>query len=502
MARENVNTATAHVDVTRATPRDRRWLALAVLAVAQFMVFLDETVVNVALPSIEDDLGFAQANLAWVVNAYMLMFGGLLLLGGRVGDLFGRRRMFLAGTGLFGAASLLAGLAQSQSVLVGARGLQGIGAALATPAALALVAALFPVGAERVKALGIWGALSGLGFAVGILLGGAITDLASWQWVFLINVPVALAALALVPRLVGESRAMNRQGFDLPGALAVTGGMTTLVYALLTAPDNGWRSLTASALFAAALVLLGAFALIESRSAAPLIPPGILRRRVTLVPNALQLLLGASAISTLFLLTLYIQQVLGYTPLEAGLAYIPLAAGVAGATALANHLVLRVGPRPLAGSGLATTAVGLIVLGRAPVAGDYVADVLPALVLIGLGAGLSFVSITTAALARVDEQAAGLASGLLSTSVMLGGALGLAVLASVASERSNDLVGSGSTPLAAQVGGLQLAFQLAAAVSLTASLVAVFGLERGRADILAADSRSGRGRPRQEGRPG
>jgi EmrB/QacA subfamily drug resistance transporter len=481
-----VKTATPHASVAPVAQRDRRWLGLAVLAVAQFMVFLDETVVNVALPSIENDLGFSQAALAWVVNAYMLMFGGLLLLGGRVGDLFGRRRMFLAGTALFGLASLLAGLAQSQGMLVGARGLQGIGAALATPAALALVTALFPAGDERVKALAIWGALSGLGFAAGILLGGAITDLASWPWVFLINVPVALAAIALVPRLVAESRVKDRQGFDLPGALAVTAGMTTLVYALLTASDNGWLSLETDTLFAAAVVLLVAFALIESRSAAPLIQAGILRRRATLVPNVLQLLLGASAISTLFLLTLYVQQVLGYTPLEAGLAYVPLATGVAGATVLANHLVLRVGPRPLAGAGLATTAAGLVVLGHAPVAGDYFTDVLPALVLIGLGAGLSFVSITTAALARVDQDTAGLASGLLSTSVMLGGALGLAVLASAASARSTDLLGSGSTPLAAQVGGLQLAFLLAAAVSLTASLVATFALERGKAGAVAA----------------
>jgi EmrB/QacA subfamily drug resistance transporter len=464
----------------------RRWLALAVLAMAQFMVFLDETVVNVALPSIKGDLGFSQAALAWVVNAYMLTFGGLLLLGGRVADLFGRRRMFLAGTALFGTASLLAGLAPSEGMLVGARALQGVGAALATPAALALLTALFRAGAERVKALGIWGALSGLGFAVGILLGGAITDLASWRWVFLINVPVALATLALVPRLVAESRVAGRRSFDLAGAVTVTAGMTMLVHALLKTSDYGWRSPATYALVAAAIGLLGAFAIIESRSAAPLIPAGVLHRRMTLVPNVLQLLLGASAISTLFLLTLYVQQVLGYTPLEAGLAYLPLAAGVAAATALANHLVPRLGPRLLAGAGLATTAAGLVVLGHAPVAGNYYADVLPGLILVGLGAGLSFVSITTAALARVEEAAAGLASGLLSTAVMLGGALGLAVLAGVASARGNDLLDSGSTPLAALVGGLQLAFLLAAAVSLAASLVAVFALQRSNADAVAA----------------
>jgi len=468
----------------------RRWLALAVLAVAQFMVFLDETVVNVALPSIRGELGFSQAALAWVVNAYMLLFGGLLLLGGRVADLFGRRGMFLAGTALFGLASLLAGLAPSQGILLGARALQGVGAALATPAALALVTALFPAGAARVKALGVWGALSGLGFAVGILLGGAITDLGSWRWVFLINVPVAVATLAVVPRLVAESRVAGRCSFDLAGAVTVTAGVTTVVYTLLKTSAYGWRSPETLALFAAAAALLGGFALIESRAAAPLIPAGVLHRRATLVPNVLQLLLGASAISTLFLLTLYVQQVLGYTPLQAGLAYLPLAAGVAAATALANHLMPRLGPRLLAVAGLATTASGLVVLGHAPVAAGYVADVLPALVLVGLGAGLSFVSITTAALARVDEAAAGLASALLSTSVMLGGALGLAVLAGVASTRSSDLLGSGSTPLAAQVGGLQLAFLLAAAVSLAGSLVAVSALQRGKVDADAAAATS------------
>jgi EmrB/QacA subfamily drug resistance transporter len=465
----------------------RRWLALAVLAVAQFMVFLDETVVNVALPSIKADLGFTQATLAWVVSAYIVVFGGLVLLGGRVADLFGRRRMFLVGTALFGAASLLDGLAGSQEMLLGARVLQGVGAALATPAALALVTELFPVRAERVKALGIWGALSGLGFAVGILLGGAITEVASWRWVFLINVPVALASLVVVPRLVADSRIADRRGFDLGGAVTVTAGMTTLVYALVKAPDYGWGSLATLALFAIAIGLLAAFAAIERRTDAPLLPAGFLHRRVVLVPNLLQLLLGVSAISTLFLLTLYTQQVLGYTPLQAGLAYVPLAAGVASATAVANRLLGRVGSRPLAIAGLAIAAVGMARLGHAPVAADYWADVLPAMLIVGAGAGLSFVSITTAALEGVDDASAGLASGLLSTSVQIGGALGVAILVGVVvTQRSSDLLGSGSTALAAQVGGLQLAFLLAAAVSLGGAVVAAFALKRGKAHALAA----------------
>jgi EmrB/QacA subfamily drug resistance transporter len=457
--------------------RDRRWLALAALAVAQFMVFLDETVVNVALPSIKADLGFSEATLAWVVSVYIVVFGGLVLLGGRAADLFGRRRVFVVGTGLFGAASLLDGLAGSQSMLLGARALQGVGAALATPAALALVTALFPAGAERVKALGLWSALSGLGFAIGILLGGVITELASWRWVFLINVPVAIAALTVVPRLVEESRTpVTRRGFDLAGAVAVTVGMTTLVYAAVEAPDYGWRSLETHALVGGAMVLLGAFAIIERRSSAPLIPPGFMGRREALVPNLVQLMLGVSALSTLFLLSLYVQQVLGYTPLEAGVAYLPLAVGVAAATGLANKIVPRVGPRLLALGGLAIAAVGIARMGQAPVDGTYYIDVLPAMIVIGLGAGFSFVSITTAALASVDEEEAGLASGVLSASVQLGGAFGVAALVALATERSTDLLVSGSGPLAAQVGGLQLAFLVAAGVALAASVVAALAL--------------------------
>ena len=468
------------------SPR-QRWLALAALAVAQFMVFLDETVVNVALPSIKSDLGFTQATLAWVVSAYIVVFGGLVLLGGRAADLFGRRRMFLIGTALFGTASLLDGLARSSGMLLGARALQGVGAALATPAALALVTALFPVRAERLKALSIWGALSGLGFTTGILLGGAITQAASWRWVFLINVPVALASLVVVPRLVADSRIAGRRGFDLGGAVTVTAAMTTLTYTLVKAPDYGWGSPATLTLFAIAIGLLAAFTAIERRSAAPLIPARFLHRRAALVPNVLQLLLGVSAITTLFLLTLYTQQVLGYTPLQAGAAYLPLAAGVAAATAVAQRLVGRTGPRPLAVAGLAIAAVGMARMGHAQAGADYWTGVLPAVIVLGLGAGLSFVSITTAALERVDETAAGLASGLLSASVQIGGALGVAVLAGVVTaQRSSDLLAAGSAPLVAQVGGLQLAFQHAAGVSLVAALVAMFALKRGKAGPPAA----------------
>jgi EmrB/QacA subfamily drug resistance transporter len=465
-------TASATVAVPTAATR-RRWVALIVLAAAQFMVFLDETVVNVALPSIKTDLGFTQAGLAWVVNAYMLAFGGLLLLGGRIADLYGRRRVFLAGTALFGIASLLDGLATSPQLLVAARGLQGVGAALATPAALALITSLFPAGAERVRALSIWGALSGLGFAVGILLGGIVTDLASWRWVFLINVPIAVVSLVIVPRFVTDSRAPSRPRFDVPGAISLTAGMSTLVYSFLNAASAGWGAAQTLILLTIALTLLAAFGVIESRAAAPLIPPGLMRNRRTLVPNAVQFLLGGALISSFFLLTLYLQQVLRYTPLQAGIGYIPLAAGVATATALANRWVRTQGPPRLAAAGLTLAAAGLLILAHAPVQGSYLLNVLPALALLGIGAGFAFVSITTAAMATVDESVAGIASALLSTAVMLGGSLGLAVLAATATARRDSLLATGATQLAAQVGGLNLAFAVGAVGAITAAGIAL-----------------------------
>jgi EmrB/QacA subfamily drug resistance transporter len=473
---------TAPAVTTPAIPTDpaarRRWLALAVLAIAQFMIFLDETVVNVALPSIKTSLGFSEPSLAWVINAYVLLFGGLILLGGRAADLFGRRRMFLIGTAIFGAASLLDGLATSQGLLIGARALQGVGAALATPAALSLVTGLFPAGAQRTRALTLWGALSGLGFAAGVLLGGVITQAASWRWVFFINIPIALVGLLVVPRLVAESRNPGRPGFDAAGAITITAAMTALVYTLLEGARFGWTSATTLGMFAAAAVLLAAFAIIESRTAQPLIPRGFLHRRAILAPTTLQWLMTGAAFSSFFMLTLYLQQVLGYTPLRAGLGYIPLAAAVVAASALASKLVPRFGPRPFAVIGLATLGAGLVILGHIPAGGTYLASILPGLVLIGFGAGFSFVSITTAALAQVQETASGLASGLLSSAAQLGGAVGLAVIVTLATTRTATLLRTGATAVAAQAGGLRLGFLFAAAVALTASLIAAAALPR------------------------
>jgi EmrB/QacA subfamily drug resistance transporter len=458
----------------------RRWLVLGMLAAAQFMVFLDESIVNVALPSIRDDLGYSQAGLAWVVNAYVLAFGGLVLLGGRAADLLGRRRVFLAGIALFGASSVMGGVAPSTGVLDAARAAQGMGAAMATPAALALVAQLFSEREERTKALGIWGALSGLGFAIGILLGGLLTQATSWRLVFLINVPVAAATIVSVPRLVADSRLGGRSAFDARGALTVTAALFALVFALLNVNDYGWDSPAIHAGLGLAAVLLAGFVVTELRSAAPLVPPAFLRRRANLVPNALQFLLGASLPAAFFLLTLYLQQVLGYSPVRAGLAYLPLAAGVAAATGVANTLVGRAGPRPLAATGLGTAAAGLAVLGQAGTTSAYATAVMPGLVLVGFGAGLSFVAITTAALARVDESEAGLVSGLLSTSVQIGLSLGLAMLVAVSTGRTSDLAASGAPPVAAEVGGIQLGFLIAAATAFAASVIALVALRGDR----------------------
>jgi EmrB/QacA subfamily drug resistance transporter len=472
----------AQLDAAAMNPigTQRRWLALGALAAAQFMVLLDESIVNVALPSIRADLGYSQAGLAWVVNAYILAFGGLVLLGGRAADLFGRRRVFLAGIALFGASSLVDGLAPSSGVLDAARAAQGVGAAMATPAALALVTQLFSEREERTKALGIWGALSGLGFAIGILLGGLLTQAASWRLVFLINIPVAAATIAVVPRLVPDSGRPAGRAFDARGALTVTGALFALVFALLNLNDYGWDSPAIHAGLALAAVLLAGFAALERRSSAPLVPPAFLRRRSNLVPNALQFMLGASLPAAFFLLTLYLQQVLGYSPVRAGLAYLPLAASVAAATGVANAFVRRAGPRPLAATGLGTAAAGLAVLGHAGATSAYATAVMPGLVLVGFGAGLAFVAITTAALTRVDEAAAGLASGLLSTSVQIGLSLGLAVLVAVSAGRTTDLAAAGATPVAAELGGIQLGFLVAAATAFAASVTALVALRSDR----------------------
>jgi EmrB/QacA subfamily drug resistance transporter len=466
--RRRLDRLMAHGPVAVATPMapgvvssPRPALALAWLAVAQFMVFLDETVVNVALPSIQVSLDFSQTGLAWVVDAYILVFGGFLLVGGRLADVFGRRRIFVVGLVVFGAASLADGLAQSEALLVVARGFQGLGAALATPAALALVSGLFPSGRRRARAFSIWGALSGIGFVAGVLLGGVITDLASWRWVFLINVPVALTAVVVIPYLIGESRPAHRTPLELPAAAAVTSSVLALVYALLGAERTGFLSVRTLGWLVISGLAFGLFVVAERRSEAPLIPAAFRRATTTIIANAQQAILGASLISSFFLLTLYIQQALDYSALQTGLAYIPLALGVLAGSGLASHLLPEVAAARVASVGLAVSAIGLVWLAQLDDTSTYGRSLLPGLVLIAVGTGLSFVALATAALEGVDDEQAGVASGLLNSSAQIGGAVGVAAMTAVAAATTADGIAAGASPLTALVDGYSRAFLLA-----------------------------------------
>jgi len=431
-------------------PDPRRWKALALLCGAFFMVILDAAIVVVALPSIEADLGFAPEDLQWVLSAYALAFGGLLLLGGRAADLLGRRRVFMAGLALFTFASLLCGLAWSPGSLIGARALQGVGAAIMTPTALSIVMTTFEEGVERNKALGIWGSLGGVGGTAGWLIGGPLTDL-RWELIFLINVPVGIVALALAPRLLRESRGtLARRGFDPAGALSVTAALALLVYAVVEAPDAGWGSTQTVALFAGSALLIAAFALIETRVPAPLLPLRILRSRTLVAANALMLAFSAISFGMPFALTLYAQQVLGFSAIEFGLSSIVFPLGVTVGAILGQGLVSRVGFRPVAGAGLTLLALGTLYLTRVSPDGSYFGDIFLGLLISGPGVGLTFVTCSIAALAGVQEREAGLASGLSNTMFQIGGALGTAIVSTVVFSRVED-----GRPL---VDGLQAGF--------------------------------------------
>jgi len=410
-----------------------RWSALALIVTAQFMVILDIAIVNVALPSIQLDLGFSRESLQWVVSAYTIVFGGTLLLGGRLADLLGRRRLFLVGLALFSVSSLLCGLAWAGSSLIVFRAVQGLGGALLVPAALSLLMTTFTEGRDRDLALGIYGAAAGSGAAVGVLLGGLLTSYLSWPWIFFINVPVGVAAIALTPLLLRESRAtLPHRHFDVAGAASVTAGLMLLVYALTRAPGEGWGSTTTLALLAAALTLLLAFVAIEVRSTAPLLPLRIFRLRTLSAANATLALVGAVTFSEFFLLTLYMQDILNYSPVQSGVAFAGFAFAAAVAANVAQALVGRVGVRPTLTTGLLVSALSVALLVRLPVEGRYFWDLFPALLLGGLGLGLSFVSATIAGLSGVGHAAAGIASGLVTTSRQIGGAIGLAAVSAVA----------------------------------------------------------------------
>ena len=448
-----------------------RWLILVIACLAQFMVVLDATVVNVALPSIQKGLHFSSSSLPWVVNAYTLIFGGFLLLGGRAGDLLGRKRMFLVGTAVFAGASLLNGLAQSSEMLIVGRGLQGLGGALLSPAALSIITTTFTDRSERTKALGVWSAIAAGGGAVGLILGGALTQLASWEWIFIVNVPVGLATVLLALRYVPESRAdLKHRTFDLAGAVTVTGGLIVLVYAIVKAQSFGWGSARTIGLIAAALALLAAFVAIEGRSVAPLIRLSIFRVKTLTVADVVLLLVASGLFGMFFFASLYVQEILGYSPLKAGLAFLPVTGGIIVGAGIAQPLVKRAGVRNVALIGIVLATIGLAVLSQVPVHGTYAANLLPGLLPMSIGMGLVFVPITLMATGGVDANDAGLASGLFNTAQQVGGSLGLAILATLAASKTSNVLGalhgSASTAAtnAAKVSGYHVAFVAAAAM--------------------------------------
>jgi EmrB/QacA subfamily drug resistance transporter len=463
---------------------DRRWIALILLCFAQFIVVLDASIVNVALPSIGEDLNFAQGNLAWVVNAYVLTFGGFLLLGGRLADLLGRRRVFIFGLLVVAAASLAAGFASNEAQLIAARAAQGLGAAIISPAALSIVTNTFSDGADRNKALGAWGAVAGAGGAAGVLLGGILTDGPGWEWVLWINVPVALAVAALAPRLILESRSESTtRHFDTAGAVSVTAGLSLLVYTIVDATDAGWGSTQTLGLLALSAALFAAFIAIELRSKAPLVPFRIFRLRTLTGANAVGLLLGGSLFAMFFFITLYMQQVLGYSPIEAGLSYLPLAVMIVVASGVASQLVTRIGFKPVLAIGMAFIAAALLWFSQVSVGGGFVSDILGPSLLAATGLGFGFVTTTIAAVSGVREQESGLASGLINTSQQIGGALGLAVLATIANSRTDDLVGSSGGAPSGLTNALNEGFQsafLAGAGIAALGLVLTLVLIRGR----------------------
>jgi len=450
-----------------------RWLALVVLCLGDLMIVLDTTIVNVALPSIRADLGFSETSLAWVVNAYLLTFGGFLLLGGRLGDLFGHRRLFLIGIVAFSAASLACGLATSEAFLVTARAVQGFGGAVVSAVALSLMMSLFTEPAERAKAMGVFGFVAAGGGSIGVLLGGILTDVLSWHWIFLVNVPIGAAVFVLSLRLLPGDRMLARGGrVDVAGAVTVTSALMLAVYAIVNGNEAGWTSARTIGLLAAAGVLFASFLVIESRVAAPLVPLGLFRLRNVATANAVSVLWAAAMFAWFFLSALYLQLVLGYSPLQVGLAFLPanIIMGVL-SVGVSAKLVMRYGlKRPLA-AGLLCAAAGLVLFAQAPVDGGFALNVLPGMILLGLGAGIAFNPVLLAAMSDVAPEEAGLASGVVNTSFMMGGALGLAILASLAASRTESLVAGGDSPLEALNGGYQAAFLVGAAFAALAALV-------------------------------
>ena len=452
---------------TMADPR--RWKALAVLGVAYLMVILDVSIVNVALPSIQLDLGFTTEDLQWVVSGYALTFGGFLLLGGRVGDLLGRRTLFMVGLGLFLVTSLLAGLSTSSEMLIVARLLQGAAGAILSPSVFSIVTVTFAEGAERNKALGILGGIAGSGAAIGVLLGGILTEYVGWEWIFFVNIPIAAVTLALVPRYVRESRADGlRRHFDSFGAVTVTASLMLLVFGLTQANRVGWGSAQTIGVFIGSAVLMAIFLANETRSQSPLVPLGIFRRRTLTGANLIGFGLGTMIFGMFFLLSLYMQQVLGYSALKTGFGYLSVALTVVVAAAISQAFVTRLGVKPVLVIGMALLGAGLVYFSQVSVGGSYLGDLLPGFLIIGVGMGFSFVPISIAALAGVQGPEAGLASGLINTSQQIGGALGLALLTTVATTHTSSALDSGTARPEALTEGFSLGFWVAAGFALVA----------------------------------
>jgi EmrB/QacA subfamily drug resistance transporter len=448
-----------------------RWIALYVLCLGDLMIVVDMTIVNVALPSIRDDLGFTETSLAWVVNAYLLTFGGFLLLGGRFGDLFGQRKLFLTGIAAFTAASVACGVSTTQGLLIGARAVQGLGGAVVSAVALSLIMSLFTEVGERTKALGVFGFCMAGGGSVGVLLGGVLTDTLSWHWIFLVNVPIGIAVFILTLRLLPPVPGRAATGrLDVGGAVTVTSALILAVYAIVNGNGNGWLSAETLGLLGAAVALFAVFVALESWVAAPLMPLAVLKLRNIWASNVIGVLWAAGMFAFFFLSALYLQLVLGYSPLQVGLAFLP-ANIIMGAFSLgiSAKLVMRFGIKPPLAAGFALAAASLLLFARAPVGGSFVADVLPAMILIGFGAGMAFNPVLLAAMSDVKQEDSGLASGVVNTAFMMGGALGLAVLASLADWRTKDL--GGAKDLGALTSGYHLAFVVGAIFTIAAAVI-------------------------------
>ncbi|MFL5925735.1 MAG: DHA2 family efflux MFS transporter permease subunit [Gaiellaceae bacterium] len=460
----------------------KRWFALALIVAAQFMVVLDVAIVNVALPSIKTDLDFSQESLQWVITAYSIFFGGALLLGGRLADILGRRRLFMIGLAVFTVSSLLDGLAWSEGSLIAFRSLQGLGAAMLSPAALSILMTTFREGRERNLALGIWGAASGSGGAAGVLLGGALTSAFSWSWIFFINVPAGIAVLALTPFLLSESKAdLKHRYFDVAGAVSITSGLMILVYALTRAAQHGWATSSTIALLAVSGALIVSFVVIEARSKAPLLPLSIFRLRTLAGSNVSGLLLAGALFSQFFLLTLYMQQVLHYSALKTGVAYIALTLTIIAFSGVAQALATRIGVRPVLVTGMTVSAVALVMFARLPVHGHYFWDLFPAFILSGLGLALAFVPMSIGALTGVTGDEAGVASGLINTSQQVGGAIGVALATTVATTFTtryvDDHPGAAVFGGSALTHGFEITFYVLAALAIAGAIAAAVMIE-------------------------